>query len=145
MSTRSQVKVTDGDNSLTLYHHTDGYPSGILPLIRQAWTKYGQEWEGARVYKVASMLCAVDPVIFEPLDYHTIHGDIEFYYLIDCKGTAHIGTKPDWTVTTYAVSFDFRHMGEEPKADEERLHALHTCKVSELTDPVIEAIENKNN
>lgn len=145
MSTRSQVKVTDGTHSLTLYHHTDGYPTGILPLIFQAWDKYGRGWEGARVHKVASMLCATDPVIFEPLDYHTLHADIEYYYVINCKDTAHVGTTPDWTVTSYAVAFDFPADGENPKADADRLTELHTLKVSEITDAVAEAIENKNN
>ena len=130
MSTRCQVKVTDGTESLTLYHHTDGYPSNMLPIIRSAWEKYGQGWEGARVGKVASMLCAVDPTVFEPLDYHTLHGDIEYYYIINCKDTAHTETKPKWTVTVYDVKTNFGGK----KNDKDRLKELAIVKVDEITE-----------
>lgn len=128
MSTRCQVKVTDGEESVTLYHHTDGYPEGMLPLIKEAWEKYGQGWEGARVGKVASMLCAVDPVVFEPEEGHVLHGDIEYYYIINCKDTAHVGTKPDWTVEAYETPFDFEGVTKE----EDRLKLISTQKVSEI-------------
>jgi hypothetical protein len=130
MSTRCQVKVTDGEQSLTLYHHTDGYPSHMLPVIKKAWDEHGKEWEGARVYKVASMLCAVDPVVFEPLDYHGLHADIEYYYVINCKDTTRVGTRPDWAVTAYEADFDFGGH----KKDDERLHQLGEMKVSQITE-----------
>jgi hypothetical protein len=127
MSTRCQVKVTDGADSITLYHHTDGYPSYMIPKIREAWETYGKGWEGARVGKVASMLCAVDPVVFEPEESHDLHMDIEYYYVIDCKDTAHIGTKPVWTVKAYGVDFD-----------QDRLSLLAEGKIDTLDGELIE-------
>lgn len=124
MSTRCQVKVTNGDEKLTLYHHTDGYPENMIPTIQEAWEKYGKGWEGARVYKVAGMLCAIDPMVFEPLDYHDLHSDIEYYYVIDCKGESHSGSKPIWTIKVYEVKFDFK--GEIK--DKDRLKLIKTYK-----------------
>ena len=37
MSTRCQVKVGDGEESVTLYHHTDGYPEYMVPTIWKAF------------------------------------------------------------------------------------------------------------
>lgn len=34
MSTRSNIQVTDGENTLHFYQHSDGYPSGQGALIR---------------------------------------------------------------------------------------------------------------
>jgi|SRR3990167_1338098 len=130
MSTRCQVKVTNGEESLTLYHHTDGYPDYMLPTIKKAWEKYGQGWEGARVYKVASMLCAVDPTVFEPLDYHSLHGDIEYYYVIDCKGESHIGAKPVWIINVYDVEFAIDNKGK----DKERLKKIQTISVEKIIE-----------
>lgn len=127
MSTRCQVEVTNGEEKLTLYHHTDGYPSYMIKKIIEAWKAYGQGWEGARVYKVASMLCAVDVTVFEPLDYHTLHGDIEFFYSIDCKGESHVGAKPVWNITVYEAAFDFE--GKLSRA--KRLKKLFTIKSDE--------------
>lgn len=126
MSTRAMVQVTNGTDKLSLYHHTDGYPSYMVPTIKKAWETYGKRWEGARVYKVASMLCAIDPVVFEPLDYHTLHGDIAYYYVVNCKDTAHVGTEPVWTIDIYAVDFDFEGTMTEAK----RLTKLDSIKVN---------------
>ncbi len=136
MSTRTQVKVTNGEQSLTLYHHTDGYPSYMLPLIQKAWEDFGQGWEGARVYKVASMLCAVDPVVFEPLDYHDMHGDIEYFYEVDCKGESHHGAEPVWKITSYEVVFDF----EDKKSAKDRLTKLGEVDVDKIDNDYIESL-----
>lgn len=106
----------------------------MVPKIREAWETYGQGWEGARVYKVASMLCAVDPTVFELLDYHELHADIEYYYVINCKDTEHIGTKPVWTLTVYGADFNF----EGKLKDEERLSKLAEGKINELRAEEIE-------
>jgi len=95
MSTRSQVIVIqeglDWEESITLYHHWDGYPSGIIPLL---WLAYNYKrkpfyrgdkdtscmWEKGRAGKAASLLCWAHPAGFEPECGHELHGDIEFYY-----------------------------------------------------------------
>jgi hypothetical protein len=139
MSTRTQVQVTDGEEKLTLYHHTDGYPSYMLRIIKEAWEKYGKGWEGARVGKVASMLCAVDPVVFEPMDSHDLNCDIEYYYVIDCKGELHTQAKPIWKVKTHVADFDF----DRVKTNEQRLHILGDVEVNKIDDEYIESLEAK--
>ena len=105
MSTRAQVQVyQDGpgwDERVTLYHHCDGYPNGMMPLFREAFEKYGQGWEGGRVGKVASFLCAVHPGQFEPEEGHELHGDIQYYYKLRLQSDGSSNSKPVWFVTIY--------------------------------------------
>ena len=146
MSTRCQVKVTNGEESLTLYHHTDGYPDYMLPTIKKAWEKYGQGWEGARVYKVASMLCAVDPIIFEPLDYHGLHPDIKYYYIINCKNESHVGAKPVWEIEIYTVNNNWKEqIGGKPKQELKQLYILSVKQATEGMGNTIEGLKNKEN
>ncbi len=131
MSTRCQVKVTDGEDKITLYHHHDGYPTYMLSKIREAWEKYGKGWEGGRVGKVAGMLCAVDPIEFEPEDGHSLHGDIEWYYVVNCKSEMHMGAEPVWQVTTNKVGYT-----SKPKK-------IKTLLVSEISDTSAEEVEKE--
>ncbi len=113
MSTRCQVQVIEGmgDNlyqKVTLYHHFDGYPSNMLPLIHKAYELSGGGWEAGRAGKMASFLCAADPGQFEPEAGHDLHsGDIAYFYTVkpsnnDKSSDAH----PQWIVTAYDPPFD---------------------------------------
>ena len=100
MSTRCQVQVIGSDNDkVTLYHHSDGYPTHILPLCHQAFELSGKGWQAARGGKCASFLCATDPGAFEPESGHALHGDIEWYYRLYCKGAMHNGCQAQWFVS----------------------------------------------
>ena len=103
MSTRCQVQVRHGDEQITLYHHTDGYPSYMLPLFGKAYELSGKGWQAGRVGKIASFLCAADPGVFEPEEGAKLHGDIEWYYRIEPTGETHIGACPLWHITVYDV------------------------------------------
>ena len=98
MSTRSQVKVIDDEpegnfsENVTLYHHHDGYPGHMVPLIHKAW-KFGTKVHDKRYPNlelgkinraghVAAYLCYVHPLEFEPESGHELHGDIEWYYKV---------------------------------------------------------------
>ena len=100
MSTRCQVKVTgtDFNNSpdISLYHHCDGYPSYMLPLIGQA---YIDCWQAGRVGKAAAMLCANDPTGYEIEQGNDLRGDIEYYYVVNV-------TKGQWEITAFRVPFN---------------------------------------
>jgi hypothetical protein len=106
MSTRCQVQVIQEglpwEQKITLYHHCDGYPSNIIPLLREAFNS-GDEWERGRAGKAASFLCAVDPGQFEPEDSHQKHGDIEYYYKLYVVNTqlGRIEEKVQWEVEIY--------------------------------------------
>lgn len=94
MSTRCQVQVEgryyesnkDNEEAFMLYHHCDGYPSNIIPLIVKAF-EAGQELtpSGCELCcpaKVASLLCHVDPMQFEPLNHFDLHYDIAYFYKV---------------------------------------------------------------
>lgn len=108
MSTRCQVQVVEigmgWDERVTLYHHTDGYPTYMLPMISKARNLAGNSWESGRAGKVASFLCAADPGVFEPEEGHQPHGDIEWFYriVLENKTGGSAAEKPRWFVEVYS-------------------------------------------
>lgn len=123
MSTRCQVQVVEtGVNfgeKVTLYHHTDGYPSNIILLIKKCYTKFSKpkkyafgkvcrKWELGRPGKVASFLCAIDPGVFEPEEGHDLHGDIEYYYVLTAVNTKGGCTTevPIWNIEIFKPKLD---------------------------------------
>jgi hypothetical protein len=114
MSTRCQVQVIQEgiwSEKITLYHHCDGYPDNILPIIQQAYdigvtkdsgAKLGL-WELGRAGKVASLLCAADPGQFEPEAGHELHGDIEYYYRLYAvnKQGGSLAENPAWEIEIF--------------------------------------------
>lgn len=108
MSTRCQVRVQDKTSAFTLYHHWDGYPTNMLGLIDEAWRSFSAKEEYSyidyyltRAPKVASLLCAIDPGGFEPEMSNDLHGDIEWYYVLNV--TSQDGD-PKWHVNIYTVN-----------------------------------------
>ena len=133
MSTRCQVKVIAGkekslcfDENVTLYHHSDGYPGYMLELIGKAWTfgnrisldhkRRFQEFSPKKpmdnpyAYQldrpgyVGSFLCHVDPHGFMIEAGHDLHGDIEWYYVIDVGIKTH---DEEWKISVYAAHSNF--------------------------------------
>lgn len=132
MSTRAQIKVIqegmprdEAPAAFSLYHHWDGYPSNILPLIKQAYTlgrgekrnkafaKVGlkskpffEEWRNGRAGKVASFLCAVEPGAFEPMQGHKVGEWVEWYYVIHAMNhnRGSVEDSPTWNVEIYEPS-----------------------------------------
>jgi hypothetical protein len=109
MSTRCQVQVVSANNDdsmVTLYHHTDGYPSYMVPLIAKAYRHaikpsphgYARAWQAARVGKAAGELCWADPGVMEPEAGHELHGDIEYLYRVYVSGGMHIKATGKWEV-----------------------------------------------
>jgi hypothetical protein len=94
---------------VTLYHHCDGYPSGMLPLFAEAFEKFREEgWKLRRAGHIASFLCATDPGGFEPEPGHELHGDIEYYYRLYTMNE-HGGSADErgrWEVEVFSVEFD---------------------------------------
>lgn len=93
MSTKCQVAVVADKERFTLYHHWDGYPSNMVPLIKKAYDlcvaphedykHCGEDFRFRQAYEVgysASFLCASDPRGFCPLAYNELHGDLSYYY-----------------------------------------------------------------
>ena len=107
MSTRCQVKIraVNGDDreAVTLYHHCDGYPSNMVPLIASA---YQPGWEHGRVGKAASYVVAEDVGGYDIEQGHQLHGDIEWYYVLSIESELHIGAVPKWYLNVYDVPMD---------------------------------------
>jgi len=123
MSTRSQVEVVqegmDWEEKILLYHHSDGYPTNMLPLIKQGYEqvlkknkkakkRYGGTgdyymYEAGRAGKAASFLCAADPGGFEPESGFDLHGDIEWFYVVKVvnKSGGSMAENPQWLVDVY--------------------------------------------
>jgi hypothetical protein len=109
MSTRCQVQVIgtgEDADKVTLYHHTDGYPSFMVPLIAKAYRHavkpspdgYARAWQAARVGKSAGQLCWAHPGKMEPEAGHDLHGDIAYLYLVYISGAMDTGATGRWEV-----------------------------------------------
>lgn len=108
MSTRANIVLTDGTDELIFYRHSDGYPEGTLPTLKQFLDlveegiirdNVGQAagWLiliGAREYGVKLDRSEIDPPslgagmqwkvgAYEPTT--ELHGDIEFLYVVDLE------------------------------------------------------------
>ena len=79
MSTRATIKITDGRETMRLYHHCDGYPEGVGSELKDFLSKKDGEWI---VTALANELATMD----KQYEFTTCqHGDEEYAYLIDCK------------------------------------------------------------
>jgi len=115
MSTRCQTKVRATglpfeQDEITLYHHTDGYPTYMLPLFAKAYelgaaprNGYSDAWRLGRSGKAASFLCAADPGVFEPEANPQLHGDIEYLYVLTAqnKNGGSMAEHPIWKLAIY--------------------------------------------
>ena len=89
MSTRCQIEFKSGGVRRTVYRHSDGYPSAVIPdlLAFLAWSTRGGdvEYEAAnflywskreldeRSAQLGFGICANDE----------LHGDVEYYYVVE--------------------------------------------------------------
>ncbi|MEO6970916.1 MAG: hypothetical protein ABI217_08480, partial [Chthoniobacterales bacterium] len=108
VSTRANIVLTDGADELIFYRHSDGYPEGTLPTLKQFLNLVDQGtirdhvgqaagWLiliGAREYGVKLDRSEIDPPslgagmqwkvgAYEPTT--GLHGDIEFLYVVDLE------------------------------------------------------------
>jgi len=103
MSTRAQIEIVDGRDSLLFYRHSDGYPESVVPSLSEfmQWladdkirknVEQAAGWLillGSKEYEKTTSPNSADPSMgwkvgaYEPST--CIHGDIEFFYVIDLK------------------------------------------------------------
>jgi len=134
MGTRCQVQC-DGHKvfggRVTLYHHWDGYPRHMIPVIHKAFKKMKRDgsYHDGRSGYVASTLCWADPIQFD-IEYdngNELHGDIEWLYTIDSTGApVHCTSEPsdsEWIVTVQSVGWNGKRQTFKTEA---------TGKISEL-------------
>lgn len=104
MSTRCQVEIVPGEGSygtpVIMYHHYDGYPEVMIPIIRNAYERFVVQAEdshdlgiAASADHVAVMVASADPLGFEVEQtpqttypgrkkLNPLHGDIEYFYRV---------------------------------------------------------------
>lgn len=86
MSTRCMVKIIDRNSKtkeITLYHHHDGYPSGVgCDLMRRSetWLRRAWNWD---IDEIANELVKDNNDEYEITCFE--HTDSEYYYIIDCQ------------------------------------------------------------
>ena len=107
MSTRCNIHVIQEglswNDTVQLYHHSDGYPSNMLRVFAKAFAMYGGDWHCGRTGHAAAFLCATEPQQFEPESHLELHGDIEFFYklyVVNTKGGS-MAEKPQWEVEVF--------------------------------------------
>jgi hypothetical protein len=120
------VEVEGGINGThaVLYHHSDGYPKYMVPLLQEAYrqfaspratggpkTGYGErrtpaeyrrysQWSAARAEYAAAMIASVDPTGFNVVgadqirDGHGEQPDLEYYYVVHVGGNGPNGDPP---------------------------------------------------
>ena len=102
MSTRCNIKVVEGKDVLWFYRHSDGYPEGAMPVLKEflKHLKSGairdnlSQASGWLVYLGAKEYGLHDPNIVDGFSGWKVgaiepttgqHGDIEYLYTIDLK------------------------------------------------------------
>jgi len=113
MSTRSIIRFVQGKNSVTIYRHSDGYPSGVLPDMERFLKWNG--WRSADMsYTVVNFLA------FFKLENALRYGDKSLKLMLekpDFNSQLHLGfgilssmTEKDiiesWAEFFYEVNFD---------------------------------------
>ena len=102
MSTRANIKFTDGVEELWFYRHSDGYPEGAMPTLEKMVDAYKEGKIRSDIEQSAGWLIVLgyleylnsDPLnrfdfsrwkvgAYEPATGR--HGDIEYLYIFDLK------------------------------------------------------------
>lgn len=107
MSTRATIKITEGSDTIWVYHHSDGYPDGIGSDLKK-YIKNIKYWSCDEIATdlVKGKKCGKTHNIWA--DTYTVgddgyevttgqHGDEEYGYHIDCDNK---------TLTCYRLGWD---------------------------------------
>lgn len=144
MSTRCQVLVTQKGvgwkESVMLYHHYDGYPSNIVNLLKIAKNQAGSRWEAGRAGKVAGFICSTDPGQFEPERGLTLHGDIEYLYVVTAVNLQHgtLAETPYWHLRVLVPGKGFY---EKEKPNQKDMHPIYDGPLVDANGKQIEDVE----
>lgn len=108
MSTRCQIEFRSGNVRRTVYRHWDGYPSTVIPdlLAFLAWSERrgDVEYEAANfLYWSKREVGASEQLGFGVCANDELHGDIEYYYVVQydagaCTISAHGVEREDGSV-----------------------------------------------
>jgi len=80
MSTRAHVTIRKGDRMSHIYHHCDGYPSGVGSELSSFLSDYKGEWEPDALRQYFNERDGN----YEPVD-NDVVWDQEYVYVIDCE------------------------------------------------------------
>lgn len=102
MSTRAHIEVRQGKKKNYIYHHCDGYPSGVGMELKDELEKkhFFDKDKQFGIRKTTNMICNIDSQYRVDSGFH---GDEDYYYVVDCDNR---------TLTCYDVPSDFEDFGE---------------------------------
>jgi hypothetical protein len=123
MSTRANIVITDGEDELIFYRHSDGYPTGTLPTLKEflalvisgtirnnvsqsaGWlilvgaNEYGVTYNSNGITHTLDSCCGSPGMAWKVGAYEPstgIHGDIEHFYVVDLSQKNIRHTKVTW-------------------------------------------------
>lgn len=83
MSTRAHIRIIEGEGQILLYHHSDGYPSGVGSELKEYLSKFKYGWYAETIARgLVTMIDKWKQFPYEPAI--CLHGDEEYVYVIDC-------------------------------------------------------------
>ena len=99
MSTRATIKIIQEEwKPVRLYHHSDGYPSGVGRDLKRYLSKFSKRRKTWDMWVIASELVGGKVINDNGYEYtDDQHGDEEYAYLIDCD---------EKTLKCYKVGWD---------------------------------------
>lgn len=102
MSTRSHIEVCKGNKKKYIYHHCDGYPSGVGMELKEALedNHFFDKDKQFGIIKTTNMICNIDSQYRVDEGFH---GDEEYYYVVDCDNR---------TLTCYEVPWEMDDFSE---------------------------------
>ena len=108
MSTRCNIIVKDDENKVYLYHHHDGYPSGVgVDLLKKFYKRFK---DGNYIYMEDVVNELIKDKNDDEYEYTTgLHGDIEYVYEIDTSAR---------TIKGYEYNYNDEAYGDEIAMDE---------------------------
>lgn len=114
MSTRTQIRLIENGKHYDLYHHCDGYFEGVGKQLKDALANVGKKGAKAviRFLKETSDL-------FE--DTNALHGDIEYFYLLDFDRDKYEGIAVDFLPWPKGTDFNSLYISPLPAEHYEKM------------------------
>lgn len=102
MSTRSHIEVRQGKNKNYVYHHCDGYPSGVGMELKETLEK-NNFFDKDKQFSIGETTCIICDIDSQYELDEGFHGDEEYYYVVDCDKR---------TLTCYEIPWDIEDFSE---------------------------------
>ena len=107
MGTRCNITIKDGDYSIQLYRHFDGYPESIIPAFKlvEKFINYPENMNIGE-FAAAIIIAWYDKNSFNMIDPKEwdLHSDIKYHYVVEPNYVNQ--TEKLWKITVYKINSD---------------------------------------